>query len=315
MPRSACSSSSVSSRGVLARKVFHCSRSKSAYLLIGVGGAAVMSPEIVVSVLLPWYAGLTKCRRSYNWRFGCTLYRRSCHGKTPGDSVCGGFFVLTRVFAQQAPTGGIIPKPETLVTDGIPPLPTALAEAAGRYAENRAAFPADWQPVRREMLIATRFGNTYQLHLVAMPGGARQQLTFFTEPVRGGTYHPNGGDYVVFSKDIGGGEWYQLFRYDTDTGESTLLRDGKSRNSAGPWSTHGDQIAYTSTRRTGRDSDLWVMNPADPKTDRLVAQLSGAGWEPQDWSPDDKHLLVIQYISVNESYLGSSTSQPVKKLH
>ncbi|MBV8834640.1 MAG: hypothetical protein JO108_36030 [Acidobacteriaceae bacterium] len=49
--------------------------------------------------------------------------------------------------------------------------------------------------------------------LSKMPGGARQQLTFFTEPVHGGTYHPNGGDYVVFLKDAGG-EWYQLFRYD-----------------------------------------------------------------------------------------------------
>jgi hypothetical protein len=46
-----------------------------------------------------------------------------------------------------------------------------------------------------------------------MPGGARQQLTFFTEPVHGGIYRPNGGDYVVFLKGIGG-EWYQLFRYD-----------------------------------------------------------------------------------------------------
>jgi len=37
---------------------------------------------------------------------------------------------------------------------------------------------ADWNPLRREMLISTRFGDTPQLHLVKSPGGARQQLTF-----------------------------------------------------------------------------------------------------------------------------------------
>jgi len=173
---------------------------------------------------------------------------------------------------------GVIAPGETLVVDGIPPIPASLAETAARYAENRSAFPSDWHPQRREMLIGTRFGNTYEMHLVRMPGGARQQLTFFPEPVYGGSYHPNGGDYIVFSKDVGGGEWYQFFRYDPATGDSTLLTDGKSRNTGGRWSSGGDQMAYTSTRRTGQDTDLWVMNAADPKTDHLLTKLSGGGW-------------------------------------
>jgi Tol biopolymer transport system component len=45
------------------------------------------------------------------------------------------------------------------------------------------------------------------------------------------------------------------------------------------------------------------MNPNDPKTDRLVTQVSGGGWAPLDWSPDDKRILVMEGISVNESYL------------
>jgi dipeptidyl aminopeptidase/acylaminoacyl peptidase len=197
----------------------------------------------------------------------------------------------------------VLAPPDNLVLDNVPAIPASLAETAGRYAENRSAFPSDWHPQRREMLIATRFGNTYQTHLVKMPGGARQQLTFFTEPVRGGSFHPRGGDFFVFSRDVGGGEWYQLFRYDLATRNSTLLTDGKSRNLLGPWSTRGDQIAYTSTRRTGQDTDLWVMNPADPKTDHLLTQLSGGGWRPEDWSPDNKKILLIEDISVNETYV------------
>jgi len=197
----------------------------------------------------------------------------------------------------------VLAPPDNLVLDNVPAIPASLAETAGRYGENRSAFPSDWHPQRREMLIGTRFGNTYQTHLVKMPGGARQQLTFFTEPVYGGSFHPRGGDYFVFSRDVGGGEWYQLFRYDLATRNSTLLTDGKSRNLLGPWSTRGDLIAYTSTRRTGQDTDLWVMNPADPKTDHLLTQLSGGGWRPEDWSPDDKKILLIEDISVNETYV------------
>jgi len=83
----------------------------------------------------------------------------------------------------------------------------------------------------------------------------------------------------------------------------TLLTDGKSRNLPGPWSSDGDRIAYMSTRRTGKDTDLWVMNPDDPKTDHFLTQLAGGGWQPEDWSPDDKKILLKEEISINESYL------------
>jgi dipeptidyl aminopeptidase/acylaminoacyl peptidase len=107
----------------------------------------------------------------------------------------------------------------------------------------------------------------------------------------------------VFSKDIGGGEWYQLYRYDLKTGDVALLTDGKARNLMGPWSSNGDALAYMSTRRTGKDTDLWVMNPADTKTDHLLTKLEGGGWEPLDWSPDDTKILLKEELSINEAYL------------
>jgi dipeptidyl aminopeptidase/acylaminoacyl peptidase len=197
----------------------------------------------------------------------------------------------------------VITPAENLVVDGVPKIPAALVDTAGRYGSYRGANLSDWHPVRREMLITTRFGDTAQLHLVKMPGGARQQLTFFADTVGGGRFHPNGGEYIVFAKDIGGGEWYQIYRYDLASGNITLLTDGKSRNLPGPWSSGGDQIAYMSTRRTGKDTDLWVMNPADPKTDHLLTQFAGGGWEPADWSADDKKILLREELSINESYL------------
>ena len=65
------------------------------------------------------------------------------------------------------------------------------------------------------MLIATRFGNTNQVHVVKAPGGARTQLTFFPDRVGGGaTSDPTTGDAFVFSKDKGGDEFFQIYRYD-----------------------------------------------------------------------------------------------------
>jgi len=209
---------------------------------------------------------------------------------------------VLRPYHAFAQDGAIAPA-ENLVVEGVPAIPASLVETAGRYGSFRNATLADWSPTRREMLIATRFADTAQLHLVKMPGGERQQLTFFADAVGNGRFHPNGGDYIVFSKDVGGGEWYQLYRYDVASGEVTLLTDGKARNLMGPWSSGGDQVAYMSTRRTGKDTDLWVMNPADPKSDHLLTKLEGGGWGPEDWSPDDSKILLKEEISLNEAYL------------
>lgn len=201
-----------------------------------------------------------------------------------------------------AQTAEILPG-DNLVVEGIPPIPATLAETVGRYTDFRAAGLASWHPTRREMLISTRFGETAQVHQVKFPLGSRKQLTFFPERVSGATYQPKTGGYFVFAKDTGGNEFSQNYRYDFATGKVTLLTDGKSKNSRGIWSQAGDRMVYTSTRRTGKDVDLYLINPLEPSSDRLLATVEGGGWAPVDWSPDDRQLLVLEYVSINESYL------------
>jgi dipeptidyl aminopeptidase/acylaminoacyl peptidase len=232
--------------------------------------------------------------------------QRSCElsgEETMNKRLCVLFLLvcsaIPSLFAQEA----AITPPESIVAENVPKIAASLTETAGLYSAYRGANLADWNPTKREMLIATRFGDTPQLHLVSAPGGERRQLTFFPDTVSNGRFHPNGGDYIVFSKDIGGGEWYQLYRYDLKTGDVRLLTDGKARNLMGPWSSKGDQLAYMSTRRTGKDTDLWVMNPADPKSDHLLTKLEGGGWQPLDWSPDDRKILLKEELSINEACL------------
>ena len=198
---------------------------------------------------------------------------------------------------------GTLTPADNLVIDGIPPIPAGVAEAARRYGEFRSAAFWDWHPTRRAMIIGTRFGDAPQLHRVAFPGGARTQLTFFPDPIAGASYQPTDGRYIVFTKDVGGAEFFQKYRYDVASGDITLLTDGKSRNVGGAWSHKSAHYAYMSTRRNGRDLDLWVMDPADPTSDRMVLQLEGGGYGPAGWSPDDRQILLFQGISANESYL------------
>jgi dipeptidyl aminopeptidase/acylaminoacyl peptidase len=193
--------------------------------------------------------------------------------------------------------------PENLVVKGVPPIASELKADVSRYLEFRGAAFNSWHPVKREMLITTRFADTPQLHVVKMPGGARKQLTFLPEPVRGGSFRPKHGDVLVFAQDTGGGEFYQLYRYDLADGKIALITDGKSRNTGPRWSKSGRWLAYTSTRRNGRDNDVYVMDPKRPDTDHLAIRLQGGGWSVQDWSPDESQLLLLEYISINEAYL------------
>ncbi|MEO6325037.1 MAG: S9 family peptidase [Thermoanaerobaculia bacterium] len=190
---------------------------------------------------------------------------------------------------------------EQLVVDGIPKIPKSLVERVAAYSEQRSASMLDWHPVRREILIATRFGDVPQIHRVVMPGGARTQLTFYPERVTSARWRPKTADGFVFSKDLGGGEFFQLYWREAASGKTTLLTDGKSRNTGGAFSLDGSLMAYMSTRRNKKDNDIYVMSPTDPKSDRRVLEVEGGGWGASDFSPDKKRLLVEEYISATES--------------
>ncbi len=189
-----------------------------------------------------------------------------------------------------------------LVIEGIPEIPQRIIDRMIQYQNTRAASLSGWDAEGKGIFISTRFGETSQIHYVARPGAARQQVTFFKEPVRGARVCPdperNG---FLFAKDIGGGEFYQIFYFDIDTGSFKLLTDGTSRNGGAMWSNKGDRFAYYSTKRNGRDWDLLVGDIEKP-ADAVPVVTEGGFWLPGDWSPDDNSLLVMRYVSANESY-------------
>lgn len=193
--------------------------------------------------------------------------------------------------------------PATIRAEGIPPIPMSLVEAVAPYGTFRQARLLDWHPTERRLLIATAFGDVDQIHEVRTPGGARTQLTFFRDGVGGGaSYAPDGRSFII-RKDIRGGrEAYQLFRYDVQSGATAMVTDGKGSNFPPVWAARSGRIAYTSTRRDGKNRDIYVMNPSDPATDRRVAEVEGS-WFVVGWSADERELLAVESISSSENYL------------
>lgn len=189
-----------------------------------------------------------------------------------------------------------------LVMEGIPEIPAPVAERTLQYQSTRSAGLMDWAPHGEGMFIGTRFGETLQIHYVARPGGARRQLTFFREPVGEVAVCPDAAaNTLIYARDVGGGEFFQLFLFDLKNASSTLITDGRSRNGGVVWTRDGSAFAYSSTRRTGRDTDVYLASRSAPSQARPIV-TEGGSWRAVEFSPDGTRLLVVRGVSANESY-------------
>ena len=191
-------------------------------------------------------------------------------------------------------------KPEALTVDGAPPIPAALAADVAPYLEARNALVAGWRASDDSLLILTRFSATPQLHAVAFPLGARRQLTFEADRIAAAAASPT-DDVLVVQADVGGSEFFQL--YTLASGRLSLITDGESRNLFGAFSPDGRLIGYSSSRRNGVASDLYVVDPRDPATDRRVLEVESGGWAVLDFMPDGRRLLVMHYLAASSSVL------------
>ena len=190
-----------------------------------------------------------------------------------------------------------------LIFDGIPEPAAGLSEKLDGYLSARQATPLGFSP-KGQLLIATRFGDVDQLHLVERPGGERRQLTFLREPITQAAFSPDPGrSAYVYLEDAGGDEKAQLYYQRLDEPAAKLLTDGKSLNGSPVWSNAGREVAFFSTARDGVSYDIDIVAPDSGALPRLAITGDGAAWYPLDWSPDDRKLLVLKYLSISEAYL------------
>lgn len=193
-------------------------------------------------------------------------------------------------------------RPAAIEAQDVPVVPPELAARLAQYQSVRGAAFRGWSPDGAGVLISTRFGNSSQLHRVYEPGGRREQITFFDEPVSG-TFIPKATDgAILMSMDSGGNENDQVLLLDRSKFQTTLLTDGKSRNKLGAIRHDGSLMAITSNQRNGRDVDIFLANPRQPGSMKMLMQVDKETWNVHDWSHDGKRLLISRYVSANESY-------------
>ncbi len=189
-----------------------------------------------------------------------------------------------------------------LIFDNVPEAPAATMSRLDGYLGAREATPWGWS-AKGELLIATRFGDADQLHIVAAAGGARRQITFEREPITEASFSPDPArSAYLYLK--GGGDDSQLYYQRLGEPSARLITDLRSRNGAPVWSNSGREIAFVTTARDGASHDIDVVEPETGSLPHLVlaGDDSAAGY-PLDWSPDDRKLLVLKYASMGEGYL------------
>jgi dipeptidyl aminopeptidase/acylaminoacyl peptidase len=192
---------------------------------------------------------------------------------------------------------------DNLVFDNIPEPPSGSTEQLDAYLSARQATPLGWSP-KGQLLIATRFGDVDQLHVVDRAGGERRQITFLRDPIAYGAFSPDPSrSAVVFSKDVGGHENAQLYYQRVGEPRARMLTDGKSLNGGVVWSNAGREIAFFTTARDGISRDINIVDPESGALPHLAVSGDSAAWYPLDWSPDDRKLLVLKYVSIAEGYL------------
>ena len=188
-----------------------------------------------------------------------------------------------------------------LIMEDIPAIPDEVVNDLNRFQNVRSASFRDWAENGQGVYVSTRFGDVDQIHHVDIPGGARQQITFYREPVYGVSRQP-GGRNLIFTRDTGGSEFTQIFMLDPADGSISLLTDGESRNGATVWDRQGRQLAYQSTHRNGASNDVWLMDPTDPAGSELVLESpDGTWWAPTEFSESGSKMLIENYVSIADS--------------
>jgi dipeptidyl aminopeptidase/acylaminoacyl peptidase len=209
-------------------------------------------------------------------------------------------FISLSLHSLQAQTQRI--EKGNLIIEEITEIPQRIIDRMYKYQSTRSAAIQDWTADGEGMIISTRFAETTQLHLIESPGGARKQITFFPEPVREAFVSPNLSiNGFLFTKDVGGNEFYQIYFCNLSNGEYKLLTDGFSLNGLPNWSNDGKKFVYYGTERDGRNWDIYLTDMDTPDKAKRILEKVGT-WVAIDWSPDDKKLLIINYVSANESY-------------
>jgi dipeptidyl aminopeptidase/acylaminoacyl peptidase len=211
-----------------------------------------------------------------------------------------GLPAVVQAAAPSAPTRSELPH---LAMEGVPPQDPQLAARLARYQRSRQASFLDWLP-DGGMLIATRFGDSTQVHKVAHAAGDREQLTFGSDSVVEARAQAGSPGFAFLAETAD--HSVQVYYWAGSPGSVRLLTPGKATHSGLVLAHDGRHVAFSGSER-GIGRDVYIAELSGAATPRALTQNPGV-WTPLDFSADDQKLLVLKTVSPVESYLYSLDS-------
>src|ERR1700733_9646416 len=258
--------------------------------------------------------------------------RRAIAGRRPVTGLlallvlgagCGALHAQQATPAPQAPPASPAPPApqapqaqSALTRDGLTPPDPAVSAPLSHYLQWRSASFVDWL-WDGSMLIATRFGDTEQIHRLRVPLGMREQLSYAPGGVAAAAARPYASDAFVYLEPHHGGDSGQLMLQRLADQSLTALTDGAHRDGPALWAHDGKRIAFASNRRNSSDVDIYVLDTGQPgATPRLVVGGAGNHWRAYDWSLDDKRLLLGRELPGDGASVNSSAgAMPESELY
>ncbi|MDP9367096.1 MAG: S9 family peptidase [Chloroflexota bacterium] len=154
-----------------------------------------------------------------------------------------------------------------------------------------------FSPDGGEVAYSTNTSGQFNLWRQSSDGHYPHQLTLYSEEaVREVAWSPD-GDAILFTADRQGDEFRQVYLIPARGGRPaplTVAPQAQFNLASEPWSPDGRLIAYAGNDREPTDQDAIVR---DVRGSEVGRPMTGALYQPVNWSPDGKRLTVVEVTS------------------
>lgn len=166
--------------------------------------------------------------------------------------------------------------------------------------EARKYVFVSWYPNGDSMLIlGSDAGSKRKYHTLNTKKSRLSSFNGLTKRARNVIFTDNSN--ILYTVDVNGDEHQQIMSYDLVKNTVTTITNDSSQNVIGSINPKTEYLSYSSTRRNGRDRDVYFAKLSGEPFDSLV--LKGGNFIVGNWSHDGQKIIIWDYVSVEETKL------------
>ena len=174
---------------------------------------------------------------------------------------------------------------------------TSVARIAGIGFSSRPSLSPDG----KNLVFISDVGGSPQIWKADTATKKTEQVTALENPVQFVSWSPD-GHWLAFSFAPGGGMNTQIALVRPDGSDFRRITDGaKETNMLGPWSDDSSILGYSSNRRTGSSSDVYLYDLVS-SDHKILAQPEGLNYLT-DISGNGRYGAVVRVVQRGDSEL------------